>query len=281
MYFSHRIKKVIKFNIDGARIAKGVCYDYRDITHVTDIGHLITGEPCSTRVTRRVAGEVDCIFLAVFHTVTVITIIQAGIIPPYAEAALAFINLRAVEAVITGCGVVRVGTASRSITLIIRTFIGIIGTQCPCKIETAVRYLLAGVTLRIWTRVSRMYGTGTGTAGIGTVTVEAVITGCRVIGMYTCPRSVTGVIRTDIPVIGTGRARRIKTAVRCLLAGVTVRLRTGTSRMDRAASGAAGIGSITVEAVITGCRVSRMRTGSPTVTGVIRTDIPVIGTGRA
>jgi hypothetical protein len=192
-------------SLDGARIAIGVCYDHRDITHVTDIGRLITGEPCSTRVTRRVADEVDCIFLAVFHTVTVGCIVDAGIIPPYAEAALAFINLRAVEAVITGSGVIRMGTASRSITLIIRTFIPVIGTDRTRRIETAVRCLLTGVTVSLWTWASRMLA-ASGTAGIGTVAVEAVITGCRVIGMYTCPRSVTGVIRTDIPVIGTGRA---------------------------------------------------------------------------
>jgi hypothetical protein len=103
MYFSHSIKRVIKLNVDGARIAIGICYDYRDITHVTDIGRLITGEPCSTRVTRRVAGEGAYIFLAVFHTVTVIAIIQAGIIPPYAEAALTDISLRAVDSIITEC----------------------------------------------------------------------------------------------------------------------------------------------------------------------------------
>jgi hypothetical protein len=45
MHLSYRIKKVIKFNINGARIAIGVCYDHRDITHVTDIGCLITDEP--------------------------------------------------------------------------------------------------------------------------------------------------------------------------------------------------------------------------------------------
>jgi hypothetical protein len=115
MYFSHRIKKVIEFNIDGARIAIGVCYDHRDITHVTDIGRLITGEPCSTRVTRRVADEVDCIFLAVFHTVTVGCIVDAGIIPPYAEAAL----------------------------------IPVIGTDRTRRIETAVRCLLVSKQLSV------------------------------------------------------------------------------------------------------------------------------------
>ena len=68
-------------------------------------------------------------------------------------------------------------------------------------------------------------------AGISTVTVEAVITGCRISRVRTYSRSVTGVIRTDISVIGTGRSSRIKAAVRIFLAGVALRLGTRASRM--------------------------------------------------
>ena len=117
------------------------------------------------------------------------------------------------------------------------------------------------------------------TTGIGTVAENGVVTGCAVVGMGTGPRTVTGVIRTHIPVIGTGGARRIKAAVRCLLAGVALRLGARGSRMQ-AASAAAGVGTVTVEAVITGCRVSRMCTYSRSVTGIIRAHIEVIGTDR-
>jgi hypothetical protein len=103
MHFSHKIKRVIKFNVNGPRIAIGICYDHRDITHVTDIGRFITGERRITRITRGDADEVSCIFLAVLNTVTVRVIIYTGIIASYAEAALTYINLRAVDAVITEC----------------------------------------------------------------------------------------------------------------------------------------------------------------------------------
>jgi hypothetical protein len=128
MHFSHSIKKVIKFNVDGARIAVGVCYDHRDITHVTHIGCFITGEGRITRVTRRVTDKITYIFLAVFHSVTVGCIIDAGIIPSYAEATLTFVNLRAVEAVITGCGIIWMRTGSRTVTCVIGAHIKIIGT---------------------------------------------------------------------------------------------------------------------------------------------------------
>jgi hypothetical protein len=279
MYFSYRIKKVSKLNVDGTRIAVGVCYDHRDITHITHIGRFITGEGRITRVTRRVADEVDCVFLAVFHTVTVVPIVAAGVIPPYAETILAFINLGAVEAVITGRSVVGMSTGSRTITGVIRTCITVIHTHCACRIEAAVRCLLAGVAFRLRTGASPMHGTGTAAAGVRSVTVKAVVTGCGIVRMPAASRTVTGVIRTFIPVIGTHRPRRIKAAVRCFLAEITLRLRTGISPMQ-AASAAAGIGTITVEAVVTGCRVSRMCAGPRTVTGVIGAHIPVIGTDR-
>jgi hypothetical protein len=131
MYFSHIIKKVIKFKVNGAHIAEGICHDQRDITHITGIGWFITDKRTITGVTRGVTDKVDCIFLAEFHTVTVIAIIQAGIIPPYTEAVLAFINLGTVEAVITGSSVIRMGTASRTITGIIGTYIPVIATGRP------------------------------------------------------------------------------------------------------------------------------------------------------
>jgi hypothetical protein len=81
MYFPHRIKKVIKFYVNGARIAVGIRHDHRHITHVTDIGCIVTGECHVTRVTRGVADEVGDIFLAVFNPVTVRVIIHTGIIP--------------------------------------------------------------------------------------------------------------------------------------------------------------------------------------------------------
>jgi hypothetical protein len=131
MYFSHIIKKVIKFKVNGAHIAEGICHDQRDITHITGIGWFITDKRTITGVTRGVTDKVDCIFLAEFHTVTVIAIIYTGIIASYAEAALAFINLGTVEAVITGSSVIRMGTASRTITGIIGTYIPVIATGRP------------------------------------------------------------------------------------------------------------------------------------------------------
>ena len=151
----------------------------------------------------------------------------------------------------------------------------------PEGVKAAVRCLLAGVALRLGAGASRMDGTGPAAAGVGTVTVEAVVTGCGVIRMRAASRTVTGVIGAHIPVIGTDRARRIKAAVRCLLAGAALRLRTGASRVDGTGPAAAGVGSVTVEAVITGCGVIRMRAASRTVTGVIGAHIAVIGTGRA
>jgi len=129
MHFSHRIKKVIKLNVNGARIAIGVCYDHRDITHITDIGCFITGEGCITRVTHRVAEVGTGILLTVFHPIAVSVIICTGIIASYAEAALTFIKLRAVEAVITGCGVIRMCTGPRTVTGVIGTYITVIGTE--------------------------------------------------------------------------------------------------------------------------------------------------------
>ena len=94
-------------------------------------------------------------------------------------------------------------------------------------------------------------------------------------------RTVTGVIRTLIPVIGTGRGRRIKAAVRIFLAGVTLRLRTGIPRVYGTGPGAAGVGAVAENAVITGSGVVGMGTGPRTVTGVIRARIAVISTDRA
>ena len=51
-----------------------------------------------------------------------------------------------------------------------------------------------------------MHAAGTGTAGVGTVAEYAVITGGAVIWMQTDSRTVTGIIRTFIPVITTRRA---------------------------------------------------------------------------
>ena len=96
--------------------------------------------------------------------------------------------------------------------------------------------------------------------------------------MHTGSRTVTGVIGAHVPVISTRRTRWIKAAVRCLLAGVAVRLRTGASRMDGTGPAAAGVGTITIEAVITGSGIIRMCTYSRTVTDVITTHIAVIGT---
>jgi hypothetical protein len=170
--------------------------------------------------------------------------------------------------------------ASRTVTGVIRAHIKVIGTDRTRRIKAAVGCLLAGVTLRTWTRVSRVYGTGPAAAGVGAVTEEAVITGCRVSRVRTGPRSVTGVIGTYIPVIGARTTWRGKTAVRCLLAGVAFSPGTGAPRMDRTVSATAGVGAVTVEAVVTGCRVRRMCAGPRTVTGVIRTYIPVIGADR-
>ena len=190
-----------------------------------------------------------------------------------------------VEPVITGCGVSRMRAGSRTVTGVIGTHIPVIGTGRPRRIKTGIARLLAGtVTFRSSrTGVSRVNRAAPAAAGVGTVTVEAVITGCGVSGcaqapapsqvssVHTFPSSVQAV--PDV----------IKTGIARLLAGtVTFRSsRTGVSRVNRAAPAAAGVSTVTVEAVITGCRVSRMRAGPRTVTGVIGTHIAVIGTGRA
>jgi hypothetical protein len=51
MHFPHRIKKVIKFKVNGARIAIGVRHDHGNVTHITDIRSFITGERRITGVT--------------------------------------------------------------------------------------------------------------------------------------------------------------------------------------------------------------------------------------
>jgi hypothetical protein len=203
MHFTHRIKKVIKFNVDGARITVGVCHDQRDITHITDIGSFITGERCITGITRGVADEGTYIFLAVFNTVTVGRIVNAGIIPSYAHAALTFVNLRAEKPVVTGGGVIRMCAGSRTVTGVIGTHIKVIGTDRARRIKAAVGCLLAGVAFRFKTRAPRVYGTGPAAAGVRTVTEKAVITGCGVSWMRAGPQTVTGVIGAHIPVIGT------------------------------------------------------------------------------
>jgi hypothetical protein len=88
-------------------------------------------------------------------------------------------------------------------------------------------------------------------AGIGPVTVKAVITGCSVIGMSTGSCPVTGVIGAHIAVIGTDRPSRIKAAVGCFLTGVTLGARTGiAARETLATSLIAAFGTGTVESVI-------------------------------
>ena len=106
VHLAYRINLIIKLKVNGARITVGIRQDQGDITHVTEIGRVITGERRITGITRGVADERSHIFLAVFHTVTVQCIIDTGIIPPYAEAALALVNLGAEKSVITGCSII-------------------------------------------------------------------------------------------------------------------------------------------------------------------------------
>jgi hypothetical protein len=127
MHFSHRFKKVIKLYVNGTRITIGVCYDHRDITAGTGIIKF-TAER-TTGISRRTAHKVTATLLTVFHPIAVSVIIFTGIIASDTEAALTFINLRAVEAVITGIGVIRMRAASRTVTGVIRTYIPVIGTH--------------------------------------------------------------------------------------------------------------------------------------------------------
>jgi hypothetical protein len=69
--------------------------------------------------------------------------------------------------------------------------------------------------------------------------------------MSTHSRPVTGIIRTDIAVIGTRRARGVKTAVRCLLTGVALAARAGiAARETLVTSLIAAFGTGTVESII-------------------------------
>ena len=125
-----------------------------------------------------------------------------------------------------------------------------------------------------------MHRAASAAAGIGTVAEKRIIAGCTVIRMVTNPGPVTLVIGTHIPVIGTERPSRIKTAVGSLLAGVALRLRTGASRVYGTGPATAGIASVTEKHIITGSGVIRMRAGPRSVTLIIRTHIPVVGTDR-
>jgi hypothetical protein len=91
-------------------------------------------------------------------------------------------------------------------------------------------------------------------ASVGPVTKEAVIAGCRVIGITTTHSYRADVICTDIAIRAEG-------IVWCAV--------THTTR--------AGVNFSTGYQVIAGCRVIGMHTGPRTVTGVIGAHIAVIG----
>jgi hypothetical protein len=166
---------------------------------------------------------------------------------------------------------------SRTVTGVISAYIPVIGADRPRQVKAAVRIFLAGVTVCLGTGASRVHGTGPGAAGIGAVTVKTVITGCRVGRMCAGSRTVTGVIGTHIAVIGADRPRQVKAAVRIFLTGVALRLGARASRVHGTGPGAAGVGAVAENTVITGSGVVGMGTGSRTVTGVIGAHIAVIG----
>jgi hypothetical protein len=179
---------------------------------------------------------------------------------------------KACRAAGTGVSTVVTGERRTGISRVragIKRFIAVLGTG---TVEAIIR---AGI--------ARVHRAAPATAGIGTVAEKQVITGGCVIGMGTYSRTVTLIIRTHIAVIGTGGAWRIKTGVRCLLAGiVTVRSsRTGISRVHRAAPATTGIGAVAEQQVIAGSGVIGMGTGPGTVTLIIGAHIAVIGTGCA
>jgi hypothetical protein len=120
-----------------------------------------------------------------------------------------------------------------------------------------------------------MDSTAPATAGISSVTEKPVITRVSVIGMHTHSRTITLIIRTHIPIIGTGRTYRIKTTVGCLLTGVTLRLRTGVSCMERATPSTADITPVTEKPVIAESGIIAILTYT-TYTGIIRADIKII-----
>jgi hypothetical protein len=76
--------------------------------------------------------------------------------------------------------------------------------------------------------------------------------------MGTGSRTVTGVIRTHITVIGTNRPSRIKTAVGCLLAVVTLRPRARVSSVEKATASTAEIDTVTVDPIVAGIVVIEM-----------------------
>ena len=92
-------------------------------------------------------------------------------------------------------------------------------------------------------------------------------------------RTVTGVIRTFIPVIGADRARRIKAAVRIFLTGIALRLRTGVSCVYSTRPATAGVRTVTVQRIIAGCSVIRITAAHSCRAQVIRTDIAIRAEG--
>jgi hypothetical protein len=125
----------------------------------------------------------------------------------------------------------------------------------------------------VWCAVTRTTRTG-----IDFSAGYQVITGGSVIGMSTGSRPITLIIGTHIAVIGTRGARGVKTAVGRLLTGVALSVRTGITRMERAASSTADIGTIAENSVIAGIVVIGMSTYSSPITLIICTYITIIGT---
>ena len=182
MYLTHviQIYTVIKFNINGARVAKGICDSEDHVTPYTTIS-LITGEGQITGITGGKAIVSSRILFTIFYSITVRTIVYTGIVASYTLTTLTGVYQSAVKVIIAGCGVVHIRASAVTIAGVIRAHIGVI---------TAVGRARADSTA----------------AGVGVGTGVTVIAGFIIIGVYTGPRTVALIIRTHIPVIGTDRA---------------------------------------------------------------------------
>jgi hypothetical protein len=89
-------------------------------------------------------------------------------------------------------------------------YTAVIGTHRAVITVTVYQTVYAGASsliTQLWcTGIARVHRAAPAGTGIGTVTEKRIIAWGSVIGMYTGSRTVTGIIRTFIAVIGTGRA---------------------------------------------------------------------------
>jgi hypothetical protein len=174
---------------------------------------------------------------------------------------------------------VRAGTIT--ITYIIRILVAIIAAGYKPVGVTILGSFLTGIIALYTTGagIARMYRTAPAAALISTVTENPVTAGNSIVRMQAAAGSVTAVIGTHIPITGTGRTRWVETAVGRLLAGIAHRIRAGVAAVHTATD-AAGIGAITINAIIAGRSIRSKpvsRAGSRTARAILR---HVTHTGR-